>query len=264
MKKLFIIIILFISANFLFAQKIIKIVNDYVLIDTDKNIGELNEEIYVYRNDNLIIGKIVIVKFSLRRTAGKILGVRENYKIRIGDYVKVKKIKKEITPFSYYTLGYSVNIPSQLFGANLYQLTNKMGFYIAFRTGGFHFSRNHSDYYDNISQEQVDSWGDDLIGKDKGSITIDIGLTHYVIHLFHVYFGAGYTSIRSYKEYDDPADILGTDREYWIQNTDALVSKIDVFGGLIFTVANTFTVHIGYVTIPSGVNIGISYILPKF
>jgi len=77
--------------NTCYAQKIIKVVDQYVLIDTDKNIGKVNDIITVQRKDinqHIIdIGKIQIIKFSKGMTAAKIIFEYGNHKIKNGDYL---------------------------------------------------------------------------------------------------------------------------------------------------------------------------------
>lgn len=97
MKK--ILILFFIIPSLCSSQKIIKVVQSYVLIDTDKNIGNINDELIVQRlnDDNSItdIGKIQIVKFAQNKTAAKILMEFGNNKIRVNDSIKGYIIKTE-------------------------------------------------------------------------------------------------------------------------------------------------------------------------
>ena len=86
------IILFFFITTSCFSQKIINVVEPYVLIDTDKNIGNINDELVVQRVDesNNIkdIGIIKIIKFSQSKTAAKILHEFKGYNIEIGDYLQ--------------------------------------------------------------------------------------------------------------------------------------------------------------------------------
>lgn len=90
MKKL--ILLFFLISTSCFSQRITKIVESYVLIDTDKNIGKKDDEIIVQRLDhnmNIInIGKLRIVKFAQGKTAAQIIKEYEGYKITVGDYLE--------------------------------------------------------------------------------------------------------------------------------------------------------------------------------
>lgn len=91
-----ILILLFFFSTSLTAQYVIKIIHPYLLID--KEVGELNDLSFVFRKNNHkndMIGVIEIVKFYNGKTAAKIL--KENKKIRVGDFVKIKKIRKKKT-----------------------------------------------------------------------------------------------------------------------------------------------------------------------
>jgi len=90
MKKMILFIIIIIS-NTCYAQKIIKVVDQFVLIDTDQNIGNSNDVIIVQRmdiDDHIVnIGKIQIIKFVKGMTAAKVIHEYNGYKIKTGDYL---------------------------------------------------------------------------------------------------------------------------------------------------------------------------------
>jgi hypothetical protein len=85
------IIFIFLFVNQIFSQQIIKVIDNYVLIDTDQNIGRLNDEVKVYSEINGVvrnIGLISIVKFKNGMTAAKIL----KGNIHVGNFVKTDNI----------------------------------------------------------------------------------------------------------------------------------------------------------------------------
>ena len=76
---------------FLYSQLIMKVIPDYVLIDTDLGIGERNQRIRVYRavEDSIVtIGLVRIVEFRDGKTAARILVQEGDYSISVGDFVK--------------------------------------------------------------------------------------------------------------------------------------------------------------------------------
>jgi len=265
---------MFVNGKAVFAQDIIKIVKNYVLIDTDQGIGELNQKIKVYRNiknNEKQIGEIIILKFAQGKAACKILNYKKGYKLQVGDFVKTIKNpiqpkieqKEIIKPFTRYTFGYSGNIPSQLLGVSVFSLTNKTGFYGAVRFGGMLLGDDNSDYYENISVNKAENiFGDDQIETGEGSFTFDIGITQFLMRPIYLYIGLGYTSRYGYRRYYDPFEILGSNGKYWIDDPDVESSSVNIFGGFVILSGENVSLNIGYNSSPPGFNVGISYVSP--
>jgi len=73
-----------------FGQRVIKVIPGYLLIDTDKNLGKLNQLIKIYRQtdeDTIFIAKAKIIKFDQEKTGAKIIFIKKGYSIRVGDLV---------------------------------------------------------------------------------------------------------------------------------------------------------------------------------
>ena len=86
MKKILLLMLLYFPL-LCYPQKVIKIVENYVLIDTQKDLGEIGDILNVYRivhANEVKIGSVVIVQFKNNMTACEIL---QGY-IRVGDRVK--------------------------------------------------------------------------------------------------------------------------------------------------------------------------------
>ena len=74
------------------AQYITKIIPQYVLIDRDTGIGQLNEEIDVYRlvGEKIIhVGKVKILRSEQGKTGAKIVYVNSGMQMTVGDFVRV-------------------------------------------------------------------------------------------------------------------------------------------------------------------------------
>jgi hypothetical protein len=87
MKNLLILLTLLFLSNLAFSQKITKVINQYVLINTDQGIGKIGDIIVVNRKINNItkkVGRISIIKFKNGMTACKII----EGNIKIGDFIK--------------------------------------------------------------------------------------------------------------------------------------------------------------------------------
>ncbi len=77
------------------AQKVIRIIEDYVLIDTDIGIGGLREEIPVYRSIDgsiVTVGQVRIVSFRDGLTAAKVVSTEPGFEIRAEDYVRFNSL----------------------------------------------------------------------------------------------------------------------------------------------------------------------------
>ena len=105
MKKRYIIILLCVLfgshsfVNSLHAQKIIKIFKNYVLIDTDNNLGNIDDNLKVYRYQNnrkLEVGTALIRKFKQGQTAARIITENSGYHIRVGDLIEAQSNDMDI------------------------------------------------------------------------------------------------------------------------------------------------------------------------
>ena len=86
MKKLMMVFLLLFS-NILFAQKVVRVNEGYVLISTDKDVGEVGEIVELFRDvdgEPMLVGQVLIIKFVDGMTACKVHG---GY-INEGDYIR--------------------------------------------------------------------------------------------------------------------------------------------------------------------------------
>lgn len=107
MKKFVLIIFLFALYHLCFSQRIIKVIPNYVLIDTDKNIGNLGDTLEIQRIENGKItdaGRVKIVKFGDGKTACSTLPNYFNI-LKVGDAVK-----EYVLRYSYDNKYYAISI----------------------------------------------------------------------------------------------------------------------------------------------------------
>jgi len=93
------ILLIFSFVSLLNAQNIIKVTSKYILIDTDKNLGQISDILLIQRNINGMnkyIGAAKIVKFKNGKTAAEIFRIKPSASIRPGDRVSryIKKTNK--------------------------------------------------------------------------------------------------------------------------------------------------------------------------
>jgi len=85
-------IVLLLLSQSVFAQTIIRVSPRYVLIDTDIGIGNIGDEVIIYRlinGENIPVGCVKIVKMQNGRTAAKIVEESKGYKIKKMDFIQV-------------------------------------------------------------------------------------------------------------------------------------------------------------------------------
>lgn len=74
----------------LLSQTVVRIVKNYVLIDTDRGIGALGDRIRIHRSTDgglFEVGVVELVRFQNGLAAGKIVEQRGSARIRVGDVV---------------------------------------------------------------------------------------------------------------------------------------------------------------------------------
>ena len=101
MKLLPLFIFSLLMINNLYSQEIIRIHNQYILIDIDKSSGlKIGDDVNVIRVNSpespFIIGKVKIVRYQNGRYAGKILSVKNKYQIKKGDHIQIQQLKYRV------------------------------------------------------------------------------------------------------------------------------------------------------------------------
>ena len=79
------------------AQKIIRRVNAYILIDTDAGIGKIGDDVRIRRASSegaVTVGTARLVKFQDGKAAARIIEEARSYVIGIGDFVESAKIEE--------------------------------------------------------------------------------------------------------------------------------------------------------------------------
>jgi len=86
-------LIFILNTSSLWSQRIVKIMDNLVLIDTDVNIGNIDDEVEIQRIMNsyvVTVGIVKLRKFGNGKTAASIVKIYQ--KLQVGDFVKIPKI----------------------------------------------------------------------------------------------------------------------------------------------------------------------------
>ncbi len=121
---LYLIFIYFSTTFTLFGNQIVKIVQTYVLVDSDQSLGEVSDTLIVkriYKDEFINIGKIQIVEFKNNQIAAKIIEEYNDYKIDIGDFVFI------IDRVIYATINTSVNAIKNPYPGSSFVMRMKVG-----------------------------------------------------------------------------------------------------------------------------------------
>lgn len=97
MKPIWIMGIILLSFTSSTAQRIVKIVNDYVLIDSLRSTWQVGDEVQIKRRgaqEVLTIGTVRLLRFKKRKVAGRIVNTIQPFHIRIGDFVGSQRLRK--------------------------------------------------------------------------------------------------------------------------------------------------------------------------
>jgi len=157
-------------------------------------------------------------------------------------------------------LGYQGQIDDQLLGVNAgYYFQNNIGVGIGMRTSDEN-RRDHDDYFDNISTEMAEDWGDPL---QQTSYSWDSYMGYFIVgasERLYGYVGAGVSEFYEYHQYDDPSNILAPDGLYWVEVGDKQ-REFNFEIGLQAVVMNYMSMSVGYQTKPEGVTLGAGVML---
>jgi len=269
MKRLLpICLILFYQA--VHSQNIIKIIPDYVLIDTDKNIGSVGDTLITYRSlthKDVVTGYLKIVRFHNGKTAAKIIEESYIYKISQRDFVKKADVasndilKTSDNPRgSRFGIGliYTTNLPLQKFGLGFCTLSKSFGFYFDFRVHGTGMTiETDDDFYTNISVNEAENiFEDEFIDEKDHIVSYNFGITLRTIKGIYLFGGIGRAAYDTYRQYYDQYGILGAGGRYWITGPSSEPSGYSAFGGILINIEKVF-IQAGYCSKPKGYIAGI-------
>lgn len=245
-----------------YAQKIIRIVRPYVLIDTDKNIGKIGETKFVYRDkvgERIEIGKIVIIKFKDNMTACKI--ELEYLNISIGDFVLTnsdtetnKSIKKIPFKNNYLDITAEYENPD-IFGFKVHFKRN----YRIFIGGKLTFHVPNGKKYE-WSQSRAETFYDsDFQGySKKQSYGLNAGIGSMVLsESFFIYCGLGFLYSTRYRQYYDNT-FTDFSREYYIEDGKKTELIFDAIIGAYFRIDRVLLTF-GYSSASEGYMFGLGY-----
>lgn len=154
-------------------------------------------------------------------------------------------------------LGYVSNIPDAPVGFNLIvhdTANNSVGFFADVKLG-FTGDRKDSEYYENISQQQAEGWGDAEISDYNEGALINAGLTFKISREVLFFSGVGYSEFSNYKVFKDETYILGNNGKYSVDSGTESSGVNFTAGFMIF--ANDVFFTAGADTNPAGATLGL-------
>jgi hypothetical protein len=134
------------------------------------------------------------------------------------------------------------------------------GFYVDAKWTGD--TGDSDDYYSNISIQEAEFWGDDLLRTEKSTIAAHIGATAVVSKRVAVYLALGKYYSGEYREYYDPMHILGSNGHYWISDDSQDKDNWSFMGGVLILMARHGSLQVGLEGAPFCVTVGMHFALP--
>jgi len=150
--------------------------------------------------------------------------------------------------------GFVGRYPQEPFGVSLlYFRPGAIGFYADAKFGpGI---TEGDDYYENISVQLAESWGDPRTDTQTNPLTVNIGVTWPLTSKLGAYAGGGMTWKTTLHEYYDPMHILSDDGHYWIDGSEE--TEVNFLGGLVFFAGNSWGLQFGAEGPEFGVTLGV-------
>ena len=162
---------------------------------------------------------------------------------------------------SYSQIGYSPNISSQFFGVDMRTVNvQSLGGFGQFEAGLI-WGRGDDETYEDLSNITArEVFGDEKVGEDVESYSLNGGVTYGLTDHVHVWGGVGVVVRTTYEEYRDPTHILAEDGTYWVTPEEKESDLgANVLGGIGVRLQNNVSFLLGGNANPSGVLFSIGY-----
>lgn len=174
--------------------------------------------------------------------------------------------KAERSPTAFYSRNYGIgvvtNLPKEYAGLGVYSINDgTVGVFFDIK-GDFNSPEDQDNFYSNISVNMAEeTFGDGIIKKKGSWLSINGGLTLMVTTDGALYGGLGVSYYSEYRQYYDPTHILGDSGKYWIDNPKGDKTYTNFLCGIILKTSPNMAFQIGYESKPSGVTVGLSFLL---
>ena len=120
-----------------------------------------------------------------------------------------------------------------------------------------------SNYLADLTAQQVeDQFGDRFLYSTASWRSFDLAVMRPLRPSLTIYAGAGYARKREYKEYLDDTGTRGLAGHYWVEDTAARASTVNLMGGFFFRMSRFLNAQFGVESAPGGVTVGLSLALP--
>ncbi len=90
----------------------------------------------------------------------------------------------------------------------------------------------------------------------------NVGITRVVTDELVVYAGAGWATKTQYREWLDPAEVLGRLGYYWVEDESGSTSGVNLLAGGLLRLSPSVRLQFGGEMRPPGFTVGVSYVIP--
>lgn len=161
-------------------------------------------------------------------------------------------------------LGYVVNLPHQMMGFNGVVVSPALrdwGFYVDVKRT-VDSRTDHVAYDPDMTVGEAEGFDDFLMEQESEWQTLNAGVIRVVTSGLALYAGGGISKEDALRRYFDSNGIRGISGTYWIDDSDASGTRVNVMGGAWFRILPSFLVQFGAEAAPRGATVGVSYVLP--
>lgn len=162
-------------------------------------------------------------------------------------------------------VGFTANVPDQLVGGSVHFLSGRFGGLGLYADVKLDMESPEDDpgFTDNITPREVEETRNHRLFDSDASVTsVNVALMRALSPQFTLYAGAGYSDVTEYVQYWDESGDTGDFGYYWVEDEENSAGKVNLLGGAMFQLGESFAIQMGAESKPAGFTFGVSYLIP--
>lgn len=167
---------------------------------------------------------------------------------------------------NYWTVGYTVNAPSQLLGFSTSVIPVRFGGWGVYADLKLTADSpgDRSSFQPGLTATQVDAEiGDGRRAVRSGWTTVNLAVVRPLTPDFVLYAGAGYSAETAYQQYFDPDRERTPSGLYWVEDRDRSGTRINLLGGALLRFGEWLAFQLGGESSPTGFSAGAALAIPR-
>lgn len=164
-----------------------------------------------------------------------------------------------------WTVGYTVNAPSQLLGFSTMVVGQRFagwGVYADYKLT-LDPPSDRPEYDATLSVDHaVNQFNDRFVGNESAWTTFNLAVVRALTGTFAVYVGGGYSKEKAYQQFFDASQTRGQYGFYWVDDDGGSGTRVNLLAGVWFRLTESIMVQFGGESAPRGFTIGASLAVP--